>query len=88
MNGELDWLIYDYKTIQNENDRLVAKLADIRDLFDESDMEAESHGMEDMVADPFAVACYAESKLKRLIEENKQMKECMETIQEVVGFKL
>lgn len=43
-------------------------------MFDESDMEAEGHGMEDAVASPYAVACYAESKMKRLIEEVNKLK--------------
>jgi hypothetical protein len=60
---------YTLETVQKENDMLCNKLADIRDLFDEDDMEAEGHGMEDMVGNPFAVACYAENKLKRLIDK-------------------
>lgn len=53
-----------------ENDKLCEKLADIRNLFDESDEIAQGHGMEDAISSPYAVACYAEDKLKRLIEEN------------------
>jgi hypothetical protein len=58
--------------IDGEYELIIQKLADIRDLFDESDMEAEGHGMEDMIADPYAVACYAENKLKRLIKKVKE----------------
>jgi hypothetical protein len=58
--------------IDEEYELIIQKLADIRDLFDESDMEAEGHGMEDMIADPYAVACYAENKMKRLIKKVKE----------------
>ena len=64
--------------MKEKHENICSKLADIRNLFDESDMEAEGHGMEDMIADPYAVACYAESKLKRIIEENKQLKKELE----------
>jgi hypothetical protein len=63
---------------QEDYDLIISKLARIRDLFDESDMEAEGHGMEDMIADPYAVACYAENKLKRLIKQNKKLKDYIE----------
>lgn len=61
-------------SFQSEHEIIIDKLADIRDLFDESDMEAEGHGMEDSIASPYAVACYAESKMKRLIEEVANLK--------------
>ncbi|MEH7116120.1 hypothetical protein V7128_01675 [Neobacillus vireti] len=58
--------------IDEEYELIIQKLADIRNLFDESDMEAEGHGMEDMIADPYAVACYTENKMKRLIDKVKE----------------
>lgn len=70
MTAELSELEYKLEYLQKENDQLIEKLADIRSLFDESDQEAEGHGMDDMIASPYAVLCYAENKLKRLIEIN------------------
>jgi hypothetical protein len=65
--------------IEKEYELIIEKLADIRDTyFDNSDMEAEGHGMEDMIADPYSVLIYTENKLKRLIEKNKQLKEFIE----------
>lgn len=61
--------------LQKENDSLCDKLADIRNLFDESDMKAEGHGMEDAIASPYAVAAYAENKIKRLMKDNKELQE-------------
>lgn len=61
-------------SFQSEHEIIIDKLVEIRDLFDVSDMEAEGHGMEDAVASPYAVACYAESKMKRLIEEVNKLK--------------
>jgi hypothetical protein len=61
---------------KEEYELITQKLADIRNLFDESDMEAEGHGMEDMIADSYAVACYTENKMKRLINKiDEQQKE-------------
>lgn len=54
---------------------LLDKLAVIRELFDESDMTAEGHGMEDMISDPYAVAIYAENKLKRLMVKCKKQQQ-------------
>ncbi len=54
-----------------EYELLLSELAEIRDLFDESDMKAEGHGMEDAIGSPYAVAVYAKNKIKRLIKENK-----------------
>lgn len=36
-------------------------------------MVAEGHGMKDAVGQLYAVACYAENKIKRLIEENNNL---------------
>lgn len=58
-----------------EYDLIINKLADIRNLFDESDKEAEGHGMEDMISDPHAVAIYTENKMKRLIEKVRLQEE-------------
>jgi hypothetical protein len=60
---------------KEEYELIIDKLADIRDLFDESDMDAEGHGMEDMIADPYAVACYTENKMKRLIKKVDEQQE-------------
>lgn len=57
--------------VKDKYEQLCSKLADIRNLFDESDMEAEGHGMEDMISDPYAVACYAESKIQRLMQKKE-----------------
>ena len=54
-------------------DEICNKLADIRNLFDESDQIAEGHTMDDVVASPYAVACYAENKIKRLKGECKRL---------------
>jgi hypothetical protein len=70
-----EWLQYTNDKLQKENDSLCDKLADIRNLFDESDMKAEGHGMEDAIASPYAVTCYAENKLIRLIKENRELQE-------------
>ena len=67
MTRQLSELEYKLDYLQKENDQLIDKLADIRNLFDDSDQSAEGHGMEDMIASPYAVLCYAENKLKRLI---------------------
>jgi hypothetical protein len=72
---QTEWLQYTNDKLQKENDLLCDKLADIRNLFDESDIKAEGHGMEDAIASPYAVACYAENKLTRLIKENKELQE-------------
>lgn len=77
-----EWLQYINSKLEKENDSLCDKLADIRNLFDESDMKAEGHGMEDAIASPYAVACYAESKLKRLIEENQILKNAYSNLDE------
>jgi len=55
--------------MDNEYEKLVDKMVDIRSLFDDSDMEAEGHGMDDLACDPVAVACYAENKIKRLMDK-------------------
>jgi hypothetical protein len=70
-----EYLQYINNKLQKENEALCDKLADIRNLFDESDMKAEGHGMEDAIGSPYAVACYAENKLTRLIKENKELQE-------------
>jgi hypothetical protein len=68
-------LVNQYIKLQKENDLIIDKLADIRQLFDESDMETEGIEMEDMISSPYAVAIYAENKLKRLIEKVKLQQE-------------
>lgn len=68
-------LQYRNERLENENESLCDKLADIRKLFDESDMKAEGHGMEDAIGSPYAVVCYAENKLKRLIKDNQELQE-------------
>jgi hypothetical protein len=73
--NQVDQLQYRNERLENENEALCDKLADIRNLFDESDMKAEGHGMEDAIGSPYAVACYAENKLKRLIKENNELQE-------------
>jgi hypothetical protein len=77
-----DWLIEQVEYLQyinnnllQENELLCDKLADIRNLFDGSDMKAEGHGMEDTISSPYAVACYAENKIKRLHKENIELQE-------------
>jgi DNA-directed RNA polymerase subunit RPC12/RpoP len=52
-----------------KHEMIYDKLADIRNLFDEADMDAEGHGMDDAIGSPYAVACYAENKLKRQQKE-------------------
>ena len=53
-----------------EYNLLLEKIAEIRELFDDSDVKAEGHGMEDMICDPFAVLIYAKNKMERLMDEN------------------
>lgn len=59
----------------NETDLLLNKLSDIRDMFTEDDQKEEGHGMEDAISSPYAVATYAENKMKRLLRDNKMVKE-------------
>lgn len=60
--------------MKSDDERLVDKMVDIRNLFDDSDREAEGHGMDDLACCPISVACYAESKIKRLMAENEDLK--------------
>lgn len=75
---------YYVKQLKEENERLCNKLADIRDLFDESDMKAEGHGMEDIIGSPYAVACYAENKIKRLMKENQMLYGRLNMISDII----
>lgn len=72
---KVEHLEYINNRVQKENDSLCDKLADIRNLFDDSDMKAEGHGMEDMIASPYAVVCYAENKIKRLMQTVEDQQE-------------
>lgn len=81
--SEVSYKAYLYEKLKEEHDSIISKLADIRNLFDESDMEAEGHGMEDMIASPYAVACYAENKLQRLIKKVEEQEKILQLINKV-----
>jgi hypothetical protein len=72
-----------------EYDLTINKLASIRDnFFNEEDMEAEGHGMEDAVADPYAVVCYIENKLKRQQEQITRLDNALNEIDEIIDSRL
>ncbi len=55
-----------------EQDLLMDKLAEIRDtLFSEKDPEQQNVAPGELIGSPYAVVCYIEEMLKRLIDENK-----------------
>lgn len=85
-DSELEYLRNKTTILDGKHNRLTNKLADIRELFDESDMEAEGHGMEDMIADPHAVACYTESKMKRMIAKIEEYEEVISSIANIDGL--
>lgn len=72
-----------------EYDLIINKLASIRDnYFNEEDMKAEGHGMEDAVADPYAVICYIENKLRRQQEQILRLDNALNEIDGIIDSRL